>query len=169
VTTSGPYHVVLMGVSGSGKSTVGELLAEHIDAEFTDGDALHPRANVEKMESGLPLNDGDREPWLKKIGETFAQAPGSLVIACSALKKSYRDLIRAADASVVFIHLEGSQQLLEDRMTSRSGHFMPPSLLASQLETLEPLDAAEPGVVLDIAASPAELARSAKLWLEKAS
>lgn len=166
MTASGPHHVVLMGVSGSGKSTVGELLAEHIGAEFIDGDALHPRANVEKMESGLPLDDGDRKPWLEKIGVTFAQAPNSLVIACSALKKSYRDLIRAADASVVFIHLHGSQELLEDRMISRSGHFMPPSLLESQLEALEPLDAAERGVVLDIAASPAELVQSAKLWLE---
>jgi len=164
-----PFHVVVMGVSGSGKSTVGELLAEHLGAQFTDGDALHPQANVDKMAAGTPLNDDDRKPWLEEIGAAFARSPGPLVIACSALRRSYRDLIRATDPTVVFIHLDGGKDLLSSRLSARNGHFMPAALLESQLDTLEPLDATESGVVLDIAASPPELAQSAKLWLEKTS
>lgn len=153
-------HVVVMGVSGSGKSTIGELLAQKLGATFIDGDFLHPENNVAKMAAGTPLNDADRKPWLEAIGQKLAEAGNdSLVIACSALKKSYRDIIRAADPTVKFALLRGPRELLFERLASRRGHFMPPSLLESQLETLEPLDSDESGVVLDISEKPEELAR----------
>lgn len=159
-------HVVVMGVSGSGKSTVGELLARELGAAFIDGDDLHPENNVAKMAAGTPLNDADRKPWLEVIGQKLAQAGGeSLVIACSALKKSYRDIIRDADPKAQFVLLEGPQELLSERLATRRGHFMPPSLLQSQLETLEPLDSDESGVVLDISEKPNELARKAAALL----
>jgi carbohydrate kinase (thermoresistant glucokinase family) len=159
-------HVVVMGVSGSGKSTIGELLAQKLGATFIDGDLLHPEANVAKMAAGTPLNDADRKPWLEVIGQKLAQAGDeSLVIACSALKKSYRDIIRAADPTARFVLLEGPRELLSERLASRRGHFMPPSLLQSQLETLEPLDSDESGVVLDISEKPDELTRKAAALL----
>ena len=138
--------VVVMGVSGSGKSTVGALLAESLGAPFTDGDDLHPPANVAKMAAGIPLDDDDRWPWLAAVGRTLAGAgPAGLVVACSALKRVYRDAIRAEAPTVRFVELDSSPTLLAARMV-RPGHFMPPSLLASQLATLEPLAADEPGV-----------------------
>jgi carbohydrate kinase (thermoresistant glucokinase family) len=148
-----------MGVSGSGKSTVGELLAQKLGATFIDGDFLHPEKNVAKMAAGTPLTDADRKPWLEAIGQKLAEAGDeSLVIASSALKKSYRDIIRAADPTAGFVLLEGPRELLSERLAGRKGHFMPSSLLQSQLETLEPLDADESGVVLDISEKPEELA-----------
>ncbi|UKA50468.1 glycosyl hydrolase [Arthrobacter sp. FW305-123] len=147
------HHIVVMGVAGCGKSTVGAALAERLGAEFLDGDSLHPQANIEKMASGTPLNDDDRAPWLAEIGRRFPASDSSLVIACSALKRSYRDIIRSADPSVVFVHLHGTRELLNARMNSRPGHFMPASLLDSQLATLEPLQSDEGGVVVNIAQS----------------
>ncbi|MDO6142171.1 gluconokinase, GntK/IdnK-type [Paenarthrobacter aurescens] len=147
------HHIVVMGVAGCGKSTVGAALAERLGAEFLDGDSLHPQANIEKMASGTPLNDDDRAPWLAEIGRRFPASDSSLVIACSALKRSYRDIIRSADPSVVFVHLHGTRELLNARMTARPGHFMPASLLDSQLATLEPLQSDEGGVVVNIAQS----------------
>ncbi len=159
-------HVVVMGVSGSGKSTVGELLAQELGATFIDGDSLHPESNVAKMAAGTPLNDADRKPWLEAVGQKLAHAGGeSLVIACSALKKSYRDIIRAADPTARFVFLEGSCELLTKRLAGRKGHFMPPTLLQSQLETLERLDPDESGVVLNISEKPEELARKAAALL----
>jgi carbohydrate kinase (thermoresistant glucokinase family) len=161
-------HVVVMGVSGSGKSTVGKLLAKEIDAAFIDGDDLHPEANVAKMAAGRALDDADREPWLKAIAQEFGDArERSLVVACSALKKSYREIIRHADPTVRFVFLEGPRELLAARLAARSsGHFMPPSLLQSQLETLEPLEPDESGFALNIAHKPEELAREAARLLK---
>ncbi|MEE1621805.1 gluconokinase [Zafaria sp. Z1313] len=161
-------RVVVMGVSGCGKSTAGALLAGHLGGAFNDGDALHPPANIAKMSAGTPLDDADREPWLRQIGQVLGEAAAAgetLVIGCSALKRSYRDLIRDAAPDTVFVHLHGDRALLEQRLQSRPGHFMPPSLLDSQLETLEPLGADEAGAVFDISESAAELARAAHRWL----
>ncbi|WP_159705137.1 gluconokinase, GntK/IdnK-type [Arthrobacter sp. 18067] len=146
-------HIVVMGVAGCGKSTIGAALAERLGAEFLDGDSLHPQANIDKMASGTPLDDDDRAPWLAEIGRRFPASNSALVIACSALKRSYRDIIRSADPSVVFVHLHGTRELLNARMNARPGHFMPASLLDSQLATLEPLQSDEAGVVVNIAQS----------------
>ena len=130
-----------MGVCGCGKSSVGQGIAMALGLRFTDGDDLHPATNVAKMASGQPLTDADRWPWLAKVGETLG-AGG--VVACSALKRVYRDHIRAAAPATVFVYLHGSRELLAARLAARPGHFMPPALLDSQLATLEsPID--EPG------------------------
>ena len=155
-----------MGVSGSGKTTVGELLAQKLGATFVDGDFLHPESNVAKMAAGTPLNDADRKPWLEAVGQKLGDAGDeSLVMACSALKKSYRDIIRASDPTVQFVFLAGSRELLSERLARRKGHFMPPTLLQSQLDTLEPLDPDEAGIVLDISEKPEELVRKASAFL----
>ena len=157
------YHVVIMGVSGSGKSTVGKLLALEISATFVDGDDLHSDANVAKMAAGKALDDADRRPWLEAIAEEFVRAgKKSLVVACSALKKPYREIIRQADPTVRFVFLEGARELLAARLATRSsGHFMRPSLLQSQLDILEPLEPDEAGFALNIAETPEDLAREA--------
>lgn len=154
----GGISLVVMGVSGSGKSTVGRAVADALDASFVDGDDLHPAVNVAKMTAGIPLTDADREPWLRAVGRTLADGAGAggMVVACSALKRSYRDLIRSEAPGTVFAELDGTRELLEERMI-RPGHFMPASLLDSQLATLEPLQPDEAGLRLDIAAPPAEL------------
>ncbi|MDI2034460.1 gluconokinase [Paenarthrobacter nitroguajacolicus] len=146
-------HIVVMGVAGCGKSTVGAALAGRLGAEFLDGDSLHPQSNIDKMAAGTPLNDDDRAPWLAEIGRRFPASDASLVIACSALKRSYRDIIRNGDPSVVFVHLQGTRELLDARMKARPGHFMPASLLDSQLATLEPLQQDEAGIAVDISTS----------------
>lgn len=163
-------RVVVMGVSGCGKSTVGALLAAISGGEFLDGDSLHPEANIAKMSRGVPLDDDDREPWLRDIGERLGEARlqgRTLVLGCSALKRSYRDLIRSGAPDVVFVHLAGSRELLWERMQARPGHFMPASLLDSQLATLQDLEPDEVGVVLDVAMTPAELAEAAARWLAR--
>lgn len=146
--------VVVMGVSGSGKTTVGIALAAALSVPFRDGDDLHPAANVAKMAAGIALTDDDRMPWLALVGAELAVAPGGLVIACSALKKVYRRAILAAAPSGRFLFLDGSRALLESRMQLRQGHFMPASLLDSQLATLEPLAADEPGVRVSLDEHP---------------
>ncbi|MDR6971146.1 gluconokinase [Leifsonia shinshuensis] len=154
-----PVQVVVMGVSGSGKTTVGELLAERLGVPFVDGDALHPPANVAKMASGTPLTDEDRIPWLQEVGRTLASTgPDGVVVACSALKRAYRDLIRAEAPAAVFAELDGTRELLAARMSERPGHFMPVSLLDSQLATLEPLQSDEAGLRLDVGRPPRALA-----------
>jgi UDP-N-acetyl-2-amino-2-deoxyglucuronate dehydrogenase len=154
--------VIVMGVSGSGKSTVGEILAQDAGVPFIDGDDLHPEANRRKMAEGHALDDDDRRPWLERVGRELAGRPeGGPVVACSALKRSYRDVLRAAAPDAVFVHLAGDHELLAERLGSREGHFMPASLLASQLRTLEPLGDDEQGITLDITDDPVALADAA--------
>lgn len=131
-------HIIVMGVSGSGKSTVGEKLAEALNLPFLEGDSLHPLSNVDKMVAGIPLQDEDRWPWLDQIGERLAAAHDGIVVSCSSLKKSYRDRMRAASGgSLMFVFLDGSFDVLHQHMGQRSGHFMPVKMLESQLATLE--------------------------------
>lgn len=140
-----------MGVAGCGKSSVGEAVADALSATYLDGDDLHPAANIEKMARGTPLNDSDRWPWLDLIGSRLRDADTSLLIGCSALKRAYRDRIRAgAAAPVIFLHLAGARAVIERRMAARKGHFMPTSLLQSQFDTLEELQADELGLAIDI-------------------
>jgi gluconokinase len=142
--------VIVMGVSGCGKSTVGAALADRMRIPFTDADDLHPASNVEKMSRGVPLNDDDRAPWLAAVGAELAQHRSTgVVIACSALKAPYRDLIRAHAPDVFFLHLEVTKRVLAARMVVRSEHFMPLSLLESQLDTLQPLSSDEHGLTVD--------------------
>lgn len=142
---------VVMGVAGCGKSSVGAALARRCGMRFVDADDLHPPANVAKMASGRPLTDADRAPWLRDVGQTFLRTQGPAVIACSALKRSYRDIIRAQSPEpVAFIHLSAPPEVIAPRMQARADHFMPPALLQSQFATLEPLGADETGVEVPI-------------------
>lgn len=156
--------VVVMGVCGSGKTTVGRALAGAIGATFIEGDDLHPASNRAKMSSGQPLDDADRRPWLDAIAaEARRLATGNrdVVVSCSALRRAYRDRLRRAGANVHFIHLTGTHDLLADRMAGRTGHFMPSGLLASQLATLEHPEPDENVAVLEIASEPAILVQRA--------
>lgn len=150
-----------MGVSGSGKSTAGAALAQRLRVPFGDADDMHPEANVEKMRAGHPLDDDDRRPWLEGIGEWLAARPQGAVVACSALKRSYRDLLREHAPAVRFVHLDGSHETIARRQASRPGHFMPASLLGSQFATLEPLGPDEGGVVVDVTRSIDEIVEDA--------
>jgi gluconokinase len=147
---------VIMGVSGCGKSSIGQALAVRIGATFIDGDDLHPASNVAKMARGEPLDDADRAPWLEAVALTLSRHHGDVIIGCSALRRRYRDWIRAGTVQpVLFIHLAGEHAVIAARMTTRSGHFMPPSLLDSQFAALEPPSDDEASVTVDINA-PAE-------------
>lgn len=165
-----PHLAVIMGVSGSGKSTVAEALAAQLGWELLEGDDLHPAANIAKMAAGHPLTDADREPWLEAIAAWIAQrvdAGESGLVTCSALKRSYRDILRAPmirhpEAELTFVLLTGSRELLLQRMTERPGHFMPASLLDSQLATLEPPGPDENSVTVEIGPPPAEVAAAAR-------
>ncbi|MCV7125816.1 gluconokinase [Mycobacterium lacus] len=138
-----------MGVSGSGKSTVGARLAHRLRVPHIDADALHPPPNIAKMAAGQPLNDDDRYPWLERVGEWLAAHRDGGVASCSALKQRYRDQLRARCPRIEFLHLRGSPELISRRLAHRSGHFMPPALLRSQFDALEPLGAGERGVTVD--------------------
>jgi gluconokinase len=142
--------IVVMGVSGSGKSTVGAALAQRLRVPFADADDFHPAANIAKMSAGEALNDDDRRPWLETIGGWLAGHGNGGVMSCSALKRSYRDQLRNHFPGVEFLHLAGTPEVIGRRQASRPGHFMPASLLASQFDTLEPLAAHEHGVVINV-------------------
>ncbi len=143
-------HFIFMGVSGCGKSTVGKAVANICGMSFIDGDDLHPQSNIEKMSRGAPLNDQDRAPWLKAVGQCLDQALGPTGIGCSALKYSYRDIIRAQAGPVHFLHLYADQDVLAERVKNRADHFMPTTLLDSQYQTLENLRDTELGLVINI-------------------
>jgi gluconokinase len=146
----GPMVVVLMGVSGTGKTEVGTRLAEALGAEFVEGDDYHPPANVEKMRSGAPLDDADRQPWLERLSReigAWLDAGEPVVLACSALKQRYRDILKAGRPGVCFVHLKGDPALIRERLQGRRGHYMPASLLESQFAALEePADAITVGI-----------------------
>ncbi|KUI04048.1 gluconokinase [Mycobacterium sp. IS-3022] len=143
--------IVVMGVSGSGKSTVGAALAQRLRVPFADADDFHPPANVAKMTAGEPLNDDDRYPWLEAIGQWLAErCTAGGVMSCSALKRKYRDQLRRHCSGIEMLHLTGTPEVIARRQASRPGHFMPASLLASQFDTLEPLEPDERGVAIDV-------------------
>lgn len=142
--------IVVMGVSGSGKSTVGAALARRLIVPFADADALHPDANIAKMAAGKPLDDNDRHPWLDVVGRWLADHCEGGVMSCSALKRTYRDQLRAHRPTVEFLHLSGTPELIAGRQAGRTGHFMPASLLKSQFDTLEPLEPDEHGITVDV-------------------
>lgn len=151
--------LIAMGVSGAGKTLIGEMLAERLQCTFTDGDAFHSEANKEKMHKGIPLTDEDRWPWLRTIRAAIVEkqtAHETAVFTCSSLKRSYRDVLRDGDEDVCFVYLKGSREVLQSRLTTRTGHFFDPSLLQSQLDTLE-----EPGddeaITVSIELTPEEI------------
>lgn len=167
-------HVVVMGVSGCGKTTVARCISAATGLLFAEADEFHSRANVEKMSAGVPLRDEDRWPWLHDLAAwmTARAAEGrSTVMSCSALKRAYRDVLAVGPPSLDFVHLHGAPEVLRERMSARSGHYMPAALLDSQVATLEPLQPDESGIVLDVALPPEELVARAvrKLGLESAA
>lgn len=152
-----PEIIVVMGVSGSGKTTIGGLLAERLGWDFFDGDDFHPPENVEKMGRGIPLSDADRRGWLEMLAgiiRSRLEEGKPAVVACSALKRAYRDLLRGGSGRVQFIHLEGSYDLIHSRMAARSGHYMSAGMLASQFATLE---VPEDALGVDITPPPGEV------------
>jgi len=156
--------IVVMGVSGAGKSTIAEELAHRIGGRYLDADDLHPPANVAKMAAGIPLTDDDRMPWLAAVGDAIAaatQAGEAPVVACSALRRRYRDALRATAPEIFFVHLDGPADLLAARLHARADHFMPAALLSSQLATLEPLDPDERGTTIEIGGAPDEIVTDA--------
>jgi gluconokinase len=153
--------IVVMGVSGSGKTSVAAELARRLGWDYVEGDDLHPAANVAKMAGGHPLDDEDRWPWLRRIAEVIGEheaAGTGLIVTCSALKQSYRDRLRDGHPSVWFAHVDAPQAVIAERLQRRTGHYMPPSLLGSQLATLEPLTEEEPGRVVSGVGSVEETA-----------
>jgi len=156
--------IVVMGVTGCGKTTVGIALAEALGIEFIDSDDLHSESNKKKMSSGTPLTDADREPWLQAVSNSL-QSHENIVVACSALKKSYRSTISAGAPSTKFVHLSGTKELIFARLSERSHHFMPIGLLDSQFQTLEPLNPEERGKVIDIDKPIDEIVHEVVLWI----
>nr|WP_233507135.1 gluconokinase [Jiangella anatolica] len=157
-------HLVVMGVSGSGKTTVATRLADRLGRPFAEADDMHPAANVAKMAAGTPLTDEDRAPWLATVRDWLtaeAERGRSAVVTCSALRRRYRDVLRGAAGGVTFVFLDGDPELLAERMRRRKGHFMPPSLLESQLDTLEPLEPDEDGVRVLVDGTPDDVVAEA--------
>ena len=165
-------HIVVMGVSGCGKSTTGAALAARLGWPFIEGDSFHPEANLAKMHAGIPLDDEDRLPWLQALATEIArhEAQGQpLVLSCSSLKRTYRDILRSGAPRVRFLHVHGTREMLAARLTNRTGHFFPPKLLDSQLATLELLEPDEDGIVINMALSIPEQTGEALRLLELAA
>ncbi|MFF9809727.1 gluconokinase [Streptomyces coeruleorubidus] len=155
--------VVVMGVSGSGKTTVGRLLAQRLGVPYAEGDDFHPASNVAKMRAGHPLDDEDRRPWLDEIARWLTgHADSGGVVTCSALKRRYRDRLASAAPHVFFLHLDGSPELIAARITARRGHFMPPELLRTQFADLEPMGEDEAGAAIPIDGTPEQTAALAQ-------
>ena len=169
---AGSLHVIIMGVAGCGKTTVAGILQDRWGWDAAEADDFHPQANVEKMRSGVPLTDDDRWPWLETIRAWMTEKENegrSTIVTCSALKKSYRDVLRNGAARVIFMHLDGDRSLLASRLGARTGHFMPASLLDSQYATLEALQPGELGAVIDVAGTPAEIANEVEARIREVS
>lgn len=157
-----PSLVVVMGVSGSGKSTVGMLLAERLGVPYAEADDFHPPANIAKMSAGDPLDDRDRAPWLDAIAAWIVErGDGGGVVSCSALRRRYRDRLRQDTPGLFFLHLDGSEELIAGRLAARTRHFMPAGLLRSQFEALEPLEPDEAGAVVAIGDDPERITERA--------
>lgn len=162
-TPDEPQHLVVMGVSGVGKTTVAKQLSIRLDYEFAEGDDFHPPANIEKMSSGVPLEDEDRVPWLRALADWVRgrhRDGASTVITCSALRRRYRDVLREGADNTFFVHLVGEEALLLERMGGRQ-HFMPPTLLKSQFAALEPLEDDELGITLEVTDPPEQIVAKA--------
>ncbi len=167
--TASARRIVVMGVAGAGKTTVGRALADALGATFRDADDDHPAANREKMAAGVPLTDEDRAPWLAMLATRLADARTegrALVLACSALRRAYRDVLRGGDPDAIFVHLHADPSTIAPRLADRRGHFMPASLLASQLATLEPLSPDEGGVTVSAAEAPDTIVRTVRAALD---
>ncbi|MFE1175084.1 gluconokinase [Streptomyces sp. NPDC058773] len=159
---SSPDVIVVMGVAGTGKTTIGPLVADALGVPYAEGDDFHPPANIAKMSAGIPLDDADRGPWLDAIGAWAHRRAGrGGVVSSSALKRAYRERLRSAAPGLVFLHLTGERALIEERMAKRTGHFMPAALLDSQFATLEPLGPDEAGVAVGVSGAPEEVAERA--------
>jgi len=160
--------IVVMGVAGSGKTTVGTRLADQLGLPYAEADEFHPEANIAKMSAGQPLTDEDRRPWLEEIGAwiTTRSHDGGGVVTCSALKRRYRDLLRQRAGHVRFAHLTGPHEVIAARMRQRGDHFMPPALLDSQLADLEPLEPDEPGIEIDVTTTIAEVVARVSMLIE---
>jgi gluconokinase len=162
-------HVVVMGVCGCGKTTVARRISALTGFAFAEADEFHSEANVSKMRAGVPLTDDDRWPWLRSLADWMAEraaAGESTVVACSALRRGYREVLSQGPPSVAFVHLDGAVDTIRQRLSRRTGHYMPASLLDSQVATLERLHPDEPGIVLDVALAPRDLADLAVRRLE---
>ncbi len=162
--------VIVMGVAGSGKSTIGKMIADKLGVTFIDGDTLHPVENVEKMSNGIPLGDEERKPWLNQVRDAASKSASqnqSIVIACSALKKKYRDRIRTGNPGLRFLFLHGRQALILQRIQERSGHFMREEMLASQFMDLEKPNGEADVITIDIEQSIEEVVESALLQLQR--
>ncbi|WGW11319.1 gluconokinase [Saxibacter everestensis] len=160
--------VIVMGVSGTGKTTIAEALSEELDWAFAEADEFHSQANIAKMASSTPLVDHDRWPWLGLIAAFLSQCEtdgDNVIVTCSALKRAYRDVLRRSQTRVLFVHLDASFDVIAERVANRKGHYMPLKLLDSQFEILQPLEPDEEGVVIDSAQSPEEIVRQAAAWV----
>lgn len=163
------YRAVVMGTTGSGKSLIGELLAQRLGIPFADADDLHPESNVAKMAAGTPLTDADRQPWLESVGAWLAEHPTGGIMACSALRRAYRDTLRSAVPGLPFLHPAGNASVVLERVAARAeatDHFMPVSLVESQYATLEHLGDDEAGITLDFTRTPTELVEDCVAYLQ---